>query len=169
MSIVIRNLQRAVRINKHQLLLDSLLLKKICGYEDFELGVLLVTNNHIRKLNKNYRNLNEVTDVLAFPFHDVGSMRLDEVVKTTNIEEDERMLGDIVLALSYIRAESQKHGEELNSIILTMITHGICHLIGYDHETKEEWEQMYQKETDLLSKFNKITGHNCSPLLGIGH
>lgn len=50
-----------------------------------------------------------------------------------------------------------------------MVTHGMCHLIGYDHEEKNQWQQMYQKELGILQKFNDQTGYQCRPLLGVGH
>lgn len=71
MCIVIRNLQRAVKFNIGQLHLDISLILKLCGCQSYDLGVLLVTNEKIRKLNADYRDTDEVTDVLAFPYHEV--------------------------------------------------------------------------------------------------
>ena len=50
-----------------------------------------------------------------------------------------------------------------------MVTHGICHLIGYDHEDEKQWDLMYKKELEILQKFNTEAGLSCKPLLGIGH
>ncbi|KAK0049428.1 ribonuclease [Biomphalaria pfeifferi] len=112
------------------------------------------------------KECDEVTDVLAFPYHEI---KPNEHISHLNLKDEERMLGDIVLALPYIKAESQKHKEDFDCVLLTMIAHGLCHLIGFDHETKEQWEEMYKKELEILNKFNNTAGYKCSPLLSVGH
>uniref|UniRef100_A0A0B6YQM5 Uncharacterized protein n=2 Tax=Arion vulgaris TaxID=1028688 RepID=A0A0B6YQM5_9EUPU len=166
MSIAVRNLQQVVKFNVSQLHFDISLLLKLAGFQSYDLGVMLVCNDEIRKLNAAYRDTDEVTDVLAFPYHEISPENAGQI---PDVEEMEQMLGDIVLGIPYIYDESRKHMEHFDSVVLTMVTHGIFHLVGYDHETQDQWSQMYNKELDILGKFNKLTGYQCSPLLGVGH
>ncbi|CAL1540034.1 unnamed protein product [Lymnaea stagnalis] len=166
MSVIVRNLQRVVGIRVKQFHMDIVHLKRISGYDEFELGVLLVSNEEIKTLNQTYRNHNEVTDVLAFPFHEIPEHLAGSVPE---VNDDEKMLGDIVLGVPYILSDAMKHGDDFNSVMLTMVAHGLFHVVGFDHETPEQWTIMYNKELDILKKFNKLTGYKCSPLLGVGH
>ncbi|VDH97778.1 Hypothetical predicted protein [Mytilus galloprovincialis] len=121
MTLVVKNLQKVVNFNIGLLENHAMLLRRLMDITSFDLGVVCYDNKSIHKLNKTYRDVDESTDVLAFPFIEV------------------------------------------------MVTHGICHLIGYDHEDEVQWQQMYQKELNILQKFNDQTGYNCKPLLGVGH
>ncbi|XP_005098493.1 endoribonuclease YbeY-like [Aplysia californica] len=166
MTLVIRNLQQAVKVNIFQLHFDSCLIRKLAGYERFGFGVMLTSDEEIRLLNEQYRGENDVTDVLAFPYHEISPDNAGCVPETC---EDEMILGDIVLGLPYIACQAQKNKEHFDSSVMTMITHGLCHLVGFDHETHEQWTKMWQREMDILTKFNKVTGYRCSPLLAVGH
>ncbi|CAG5120916.1 unnamed protein product [Candidula unifasciata] len=166
MTLVIRNMQRTVKLNIRQLRVDVGLLLKLCDLQSHDLGLLLVSDYKIRRLNSEYRQVNEVTDVLAFPCHEISPENAGHL---PDVEDEDKMLGDIVLGISYIHQQSKKHSEHFESVLLTMVTHGICHLVGYDHDTRQQWEQMYKRELDILEKFNKQTGYKCSPLLGVGH
>ncbi|XP_033762956.1 endoribonuclease YbeY-like isoform X2 [Pecten maximus] len=84
-------------------------------------------------------------------------------------EPDRRLLGDLMLGIPYIHKHSQLHEEQLEETLSVMVLHGMCHLIGYDHETEDQWKQMYHKELRILEQFNQKTGYSCKPLLGIGH
>ncbi|BFY98019.1 hypothetical protein BsWGS_01059 [Bradybaena similaris] len=166
MTLVLRNLQQAVKINLVQLRSDVGLLMGLCELQAYDLSLLLVSDDKIRRLNAEYRHIDEVTDVLAFPFHQILPENAGHL---PDVEEDEKILGDIVLGVPFIHQQAQKHSEHFDSVLLTMVTHGVCHLVGYDHETQQQWTQMYNKELDILEKFNKLTGYQCSPLLGVGH
>ncbi|XP_059155694.1 endoribonuclease YbeY-like [Physella acuta] len=166
MSVIIRNLQSKIQLNLSQLHYDAVTLLKLTQYHSYDLGIMLVSSNEIKALNKKYRRVNRVTDVLAFPFLEVSH---EQPGVLPNVDQEDRMLGDIALCTSFIWSESQKHKEDFNSVMLTMVTHGLCHLVGFDHETKDQWTQMYRKELEILTRFNQLTGYRCSPLLGVGH
>ncbi|XP_065417276.1 endoribonuclease YbeY isoform X3 [Chrysemys picta bellii] len=97
---------------------------------------------------------------------------------------DEYNLGDVFLGVEYIYQQCQENGEDYYSILtrkrvsfapkrkgmlkarMLKVTaaHGLCHLLGYQHNTEAEWEQMYQKEKQILEELNGITGANLQPL-----
>uniref|UniRef100_A0A8C3FFH3 YbeY metalloendoribonuclease n=1 Tax=Chrysemys picta bellii TaxID=8478 RepID=A0A8C3FFH3_CHRPI len=77
---------------------------------------------------------------------------------------DEYNLGDVFLGVEYIYQQCQENGEDYYSILTVTAAHGLCHLLGYQHNTEAEWEQMYQKEKQILEELNGITGANLQPL-----
>ena len=50
-----------------------------------------------------------------------------------------------------------------------LLTHGLCHLLGYDHATEEQWKQMFQQELHVLEEYSKLTGLKLRPITTIGH
>lgn len=91
------------------------------------------TEEGIKKLNKEYRNIDKATDVLSFPIFE--KEELDAIVK----EEDshkvikELELGDIILCMEVVEKQAIEYGTGIVRETLYMITHGMCHLLGYDH------------------------------------
>ncbi|CAG2192327.1 Endoribonuclease YbeY [Mytilus edulis] len=164
MTLVVKNLQKVVNFNIGLLENHVMLLRRLVDITSFDLGVVCYDNKSIHKLNKTYRDVDESTDVLAFPFIEVIEPGILPFIK----DPEERILGDIALGIPYI-VENLEENEKLEEVLPVMVTHGICHLIGYDHEDEVQWQQMYQKELNILQKFNDQTGYNCKPLLGVGH
>jgi rRNA maturation RNase YbeY len=100
----------------------------------YELSVVFCSDNYIRLLNNNWRNLNEPTDVLSFA------------------QEDDTLLGDIVISTETAYKQSLERNYSLTDEIRVLLVHGFLHLIGYDHEEDEERRrEMEQLETKLLS------------------
>lgn len=98
-----------------------------------ELDITFVDDEKIRELNRKYKGIDEVTDVLAFQF---------------NIPS---LLGDIYISLS--RAEEQKEGDLISELKLLTV-HGILHLAGYDDDREEERKRMKDKEFHYLKKLS---------------
>ena len=92
-----------------------------------EVSILLTTDADIRKLNKQFRSIDQPTDVLSFP---------------QNADEDppipgEIILGDIAVSLDTAQAQAKEHGLTFEEEIILLLIHGILHLLGYDHEIGE--------------------------------
>lgn len=115
-----------------------------------DLSILIDTDSVLKRLNRLYRGYDQPTDVLSF--------ESDEI----NPETGTRFLGDV--AISFPTAERQaaeaKHPVE-NEIILLLV-HAVLHLTGYDHNTKEEKQQMWAEQQSVLEylgiKINRISG-----------
>jgi|SRR5215470_2295096 len=86
-----------------------------------ELTLVLVGNAEIRKLNAKFRKKDYPTDVLSFPAGD-------------RLPEGESILGDVVISVEKAKAQSRERRRTLNEEIVTLLIHGIVHLLGYDHE-----------------------------------
>ncbi|MBR1486911.1 MAG: rRNA maturation RNase YbeY [Synergistaceae bacterium] len=112
-------------------------------YDFAEISLTFATPDEIRKLNHDYRNVDEPTDVLSFPLIDFEN-------------EDEKFfmpvltLGDIVICPEEV---SRLHSElEKNEAIYLMIAHSFLHLLGFDHDTEEKEKIMWQKQDEIKSK-----------------
>lgn len=87
----------------------------------------------IRKLNKEYRNIDKSTDVLSFPIFEKYELENIANQKDKNKVIKELELGDIILCMEIIEKQSKEYATGLLRETLYMITHGVCHLVGYDH------------------------------------
>lgn len=107
---------------------------------DFEVSVSFVTNEEIKDLNKEYRNVDSETDVLSFP--------MNEEFDGVNI------LGDIVISTQKIieQSDEYKHSKEREMIYL--IVHSMLHLLGYDHMDTDEKSVMRAKEKEIMKELN---------------
>lgn len=154
MNIEVRSRQRKYRINQRNIRKDANTILSLCGVDDIELSILIVNNRSVRELNKKYRGIDKPTDVLAFPPSPLRLLSGQAVPFPRRGEGDPlRLLGDIVISLekSHTQAEERGHSPEQEFKIL--LTHGILHLLGYDHEiSRSEAQRMKRKEKIILSK-----------------
>jgi rRNA maturation RNase YbeY len=149
--ITIKNRQRTIPINIDSLKHDIQLLLNALEYPHFDVGILLTTNATIKKYNKQYRNKDKVTDILSFPFY--PDLKPGQKIKAN--DEDERNLGDLIISLEYVQKDAQKLGVSFQDRMKRLLVHGICHLLGYDHENENDYTKMLKKERQL------------APLLGL--
>jgi pyridoxine 5-phosphate synthase len=125
----------------------TLLLLKKCHVVDYSLTIVLTNDAEIASLNDRYRNQLKPTNVLSFPF----SGKIDIFNKDLPVRE----LGDIVISLETARKEAFFYNQTILYKLTWLITHGLLHLLGYDHEASEsEAERMSKEETRLLSELN---------------
>ena len=114
---------------------EAVLTEEECD-GDFEISVSFVTNEEIKELNKEYRNVDNETDVLSFPMNE----EFDGVT----------ILGDIVISTQKIieQADDFGHSPEREMIYLTV--HSMLHLLGYDHMENDEKSAMRAKEKEIM-------------------
>ena len=106
-------------------------------------AVALSSNDAVRRLNAAYRGKDKPTNVLSFPAPDLPE---------TLADAEPRALGDVVLALETLIDESAAAGIPLAHHFQHLLIHGLLHLIGYDHESDAEAEEMEALETALLAR-----------------
>lgn len=105
-----------------------------------ELGVTFTDDAAIRALNAEWRGKDKATNVLSFPaFAEVR----EGVVPA--------MLGDIVIAFETVEREAALEGKPFDHHLTHLVTHGFLHLLGYDHESDAEAEEMERVERNVLS------------------
>ncbi|HHU70013.1 MAG TPA: rRNA maturation RNase YbeY [Thermoanaerobacterales bacterium] len=151
MEISILNLQDKVNIEDDtiNLLKKSIkyTLDKECLYRQAEVSIVLTDNEYIQELNEKYRGINTPTDVLSFPM-------IDDFNNITLSDETELLLGDIVISIEKVDEQSKEFGHSFNRELIFLAVHGLLHLLGYDHEDKEDEEKMRSKEKDILASIN---------------
>ena len=111
-----------------------------------EVNLTLTDNEGIHVINKEFRQIDRPTDVLSFPIY--TKEEIDDL-KNKNVEED-ISLGDLILCMDVIEEHSIEYNTGLDREMLYMITHGVCHLLGFDHEIAEEKAVMRMREEEIL-------------------
>jgi probable rRNA maturation factor len=106
------------------------------GLPDYEVGLRLTTDAEIHELNRDYRKKNKPTDVLAFAQREGPAGKLHP-----------ELLGDIVISVDTARKQAKKG---LAAELLHLASHGLCHLLGYDHRDDEEDRAMNARVAALL-------------------
>jgi probable rRNA maturation factor len=112
-----------------------------------EISIRLADDDEVRTLNAQYRQKDKPTNVLSFPM--IQPDLLDTV--TTNSDDGEVLLGDIVLAHGVCAREAAERGISITDHATHLIVHGTLHLLGYDHLGDDEAEAMEAIETDALA------------------
>lgn len=107
-----------------------------------ELSLVLVDDAHIRTLNNDYRGFDKPTNVLSFAALD------DEDALPA---ESPVLLGDVILARETIANEAADQGKSVTCHISHLVVHGVLHLLGFDHETDEEADEMEGREVAILA------------------
>lgn len=112
---------------------------------DPEVSILLVDDPAIQELNCQYRGIDRPTDVLSFAMEE----ETEDSPPFISPEED-NILGDIVISLETARRQAEEYGHSLERELGFLTVHGVLHLLGYDHGTKEEETTMRAKEEAVL-------------------
>ena len=127
-----------------------------CPYEA-EVNVLLTDNEDIRQINKEYRDIDNATDVLSFPMADYDSQsdfdRLEDMASDYfNPETGELLLGDIVISVDKVKEQAEKYGHSETRELAFLVAHSMLHLCGYDHMVDEERLVMEKKQEEILKR-----------------
>ncbi len=139
-----------IPIQKEQLKKDAQIILDYLEYPDFDLGIMLADNATIHEYNKKYRDKDKPTDILSFPFHDKLKAG-DRIIAQT---DEQKNLGDIIICPEYVREDLPRWEQSFDERMRTLLVHGICHLLGYDHIKDEDYEIMKRKEAELLTLLN---------------
>jgi probable rRNA maturation factor len=103
------------------------------------LAILLTDDSHMRTLNRDFRGIDKATNVLSFPTS-AGAAQAKEV-----------QLGDVAIAFETVAAEAATEGKTFQNHLAHLGVHGFLHLIGFDHETDGEAEEMEARERAILA------------------
>lgn len=126
--------------------LDDALLSQISKYRDdlsldnWELTIRLVDDEEIQQLNNDYREKDKPTNVLSFPFEAPPGVEIP-------------LLGDLVISVPYVNAEAVAQNKTQNAHWAHMVLHGCLHLLGYDHITTEDADEMEGLEISILANW----------------
>lgn len=120
--------------------------------DDFKLyiSVTLTNPENIRKLNKEYRDIDKETDVLSFPMFEKK-----EIQALKNLQYEEA-LGDIVISIERVKEQAIEYGHSFERELSYMLVHGFYHLMGEDHIEESDKIKMRAKEETVLEMLNII-------------
>lgn len=123
------------------------------GMTGGEISVTLVNDEQIKALNRQYRRIDEPTDVLSFPMY----------AREEWFDNDKRIIpddgsagpplwGDIIISVPTARAQADAYGHSFEREIGFLFIHGFLHLVGYDHDNEENEQEMFRLQEEILAK-----------------
>ena len=107
-------------------------------------NLIIVDNEYIHELNKNYRGIDRETDVITFALEDEDTLIMPD---------DQRILGDIYISIDKAKQQAIEYGHSLLRELSFLAVHGFYHLLGYDHMTPEEEKEMFKKQEEVLEAY----------------
>lgn len=126
----------------------SLCVKKEGLDEDScEVSVSFVSGDEIHTLNREYRGVDRVTDVLSFPQYE-GADEIQDVIDMIGTCE----LGDVVICRDRARQQAEEFGHSFERELIYLFVHSILHLLGYDHMQEEEKKVMRAREEEIMDE-----------------
>ena len=114
--------------------------------KNVEFNVILVDNEYIHKLNKEYRNIDRETDVISFALED------DDSFPTL----DTKVLGDIYISIDKAKSQAEEYGHSFKRELCFLAVHGFLHINGYDHMEPDDEKIMFGLQEEILNEA-KIT------------
>ena len=127
------------------------IINDFLNYEEFkneltEISLILVDNEEIKKINKEYRNKDYATDVISFESNEDEYDELEE--------SDVKYLGDIFLSIDKVYEQASLYGHSVEREFAFLLCHGILHLHGYDHLEEDDEIIMFDKQDKILNDLN---------------
>ena len=127
--------------------LAAFVLESLHVHPNTELGVLLVDEAAIERLHVQWMDLPGPTDVLSFPMDELRPGRVDA-------QTPAGLLGDIVICPQVAEVQAEAAGHSLQQEISVLLTHGMLHLLGFDHAAPDEEAEMFGLQRDLILSFS---------------
>lgn len=121
--------------------------------DDSEVSITFVTNEEIHRINREYRDKDQPTDVISFALEELGEGEVQIIG-----EGIPRVLGDIIISTDRTREQAQEYGHSFERELGFLAVHGFLHLLGYDHMTEDEEKIMFGKQDEILSSFGLDRG-----------
>ena len=124
------------------------LMNYACDYmklDNVTFNIIIVDNEKIHEINREYRGIDRPTDVISFALEDEKDMLLDS--------EAGRILGDIYISLDKCIEQAKEYGHSFLRELAFLSVHGFLHLQGYDHMKKEDEEVMFKLQDDILDSY----------------
>ena len=107
------------------------------------ISVALVGNEDIQRINRDFREKDRPTDVISFAYHETEDYMIGPY----------DTLGDIIISLERVQEQCKEYNHSFRREFFYVLTHGILHLLGYDHIEEEDKKEMRAREEEILGKF----------------
>ncbi len=105
-------------------------------------SIIFVDDKEIKRINKEYRGIDKVTDVISFALEDMSD----------NINNDIRILGDIYICIPRMLEQATYYGHSIKRELSFLTVHGMLHLLGYDHMKEEDEKVMFGLQELILNE-----------------
>lgn len=113
------------------------------GLSNLDFNIILVDEKRIQEINKDYRNMDRVTDVISFALEDTKDISY----------EGYRLLGDIYICVEKVLEQAKSYGHSIKRELLFLSVHGLLHLLGYDHMNLDEEKEMFALQDKILEEY----------------
>ena len=122
--------------------------------EDFEnayLSVNFVSDEQIKRLNREFRKIDKVTDVLSFPnLQKKAGESLKNFQSDADFDTNMLFLGDVIISKNVAKAQAREFGHSMKREVCFLALHGLLHLLGYDHIEKDDEKIMNKLQDEIL-------------------
>lgn len=115
--------------------------------EDLELSCILVDDSKIHEINKEYRKIDRATDVISFALEDNDQFYVPGMP---------RSIGDIFISIDHAKEQAEEYGHGLKREMCFLFTHGLLHLLGFDHMEKDDEIKMVAMQKSILDALNIV-------------
>ena len=122
--------------------------------ENCAMSVIIVDNEEIQNINREYRQKDAVTDVISFALEE--SVVEDDFPAIQEVMDESRELGDIFVSFQRAQEQAVEYGHSFKRELGFLVVHGFLHLNGYDHMTDEEEAEMFDLQRDILDGFGLV-------------
>ncbi len=103
-------------------------------------SIIFVEDDEIHQINKDYRKIDRITDVISFAFEDYEDIEYNDI----------RMLGDIYICIPQMKRQAEEYGHSEKRELSFLAVHGLLHLLGYDHMEPEDEKVMFSLQELIL-------------------
>lgn len=118
---------------------------------DLSLSLTICLSDYIHELNKEYRGIDKETDVLSFAIEDgEDEDNILDMIDYTGVRE----IGDIVINLDRVKSQAIEYGHSERREMCFLFTHGLLHLLGYDHMEENDEKEMFGLQDKILANLN---------------
>jgi len=142
------------KVNLIKRISKNILKECLKEYKDiiFSINLIVTTNKKIKEYNNKYRDINKKTDVLSFPMLENDNGKLSYKTYDIDMTNNILFLGDIIISNQLAVEQAKSYNHSYKREFAFLLTHGILHLLGYDHEKQEEELIMKNKQKEILDK-----------------
>jgi probable rRNA maturation factor len=122
-------------------------------FSNQEIVLSFVENDEMLQLNSLYRNIEASTDVLSF--NAIGNLAEDlekfrDIDSEDDLSDEDLAIGDVVICIDYAIRQAKEKNSSIKDELAMLFIHGVLHLLGYDHSTKDEADEMFRLQDKIL-------------------
>ena len=138
-----------------QLVYDTVLTTLGQPKANLDVNLYFMRDGQMRKLNREFRNIDRTTDVLSFPMTETkAGKKVSLATYKTEMVDDHLLLGEIFISRHVARRQAKQYGHSLMHEICFLFCHGMLHILGYDHIEDADREIMEEMQTNIMNKCN---------------